>query len=59
MEGLPTVALVPFEPLVLWTDTQGTENKGDGEGEGAEGETREAPHKIEVIRSQRFLLGAI
>ena len=33
MECLPTVALVPFEPLVLWTDME---------------DTSESPHKIEV-----------
>ena len=34
MEGLPTVALVPFEPLVLWTDTE---------------DSSDTPHKIEVV----------
>jgi hypothetical protein len=38
MEGLPTVPLVPFEPLILWIDK-------DKEDTGVEGD---APHKIEV-----------
>ena len=45
MEGLPTVALVPFEPLVLWTDPCITTDTDLNTDENSE---IKVPHKIEV-----------
>ena len=45
MEGLPTVASVPFEPLVLWTDPCITTDTDLNTDENSE---IKVPHKIEV-----------
>ena len=45
MEGLPTVASVPFEPLVLWTDPCITTDTDLNSEENCE---IKVPHKIEV-----------
>jgi hypothetical protein len=46
MEGLPTIPLVHFEPLILWKDKD-KEDTGD---------VGDAPHKIEVINLSHIFI---